>query len=640
MSGYPYVNQVADKPTQKALLYAMDLGAKVESALVALQAQVDALTTPATSTTTVINTTTTDTGGGGVTIPSNPGDIIVNAGGVLGGLAAVPPGNVLLSQGAGVIPAYGKVNLTQHVVGTLPVGKGGTGTATAFTPGSVVFAGASGIYAEDNAHFFWDDASNILTATRLLASTSVSTPSLISTGALTITPLAGQNLNVALSATGDLIVNSNQLYVDTSAARVGINTSGPTVDLMVGDDTGVRAIRIAGASTVSSYLEINGGRTWQILAEKTGGVGGDPASGFRIRDASVATDRLTINASGNIAAGLQEASARLHLLSTTEQLRLAYNTSNYNTFTVDSVGNLTIAPIGTTPHIAIASAQLQIDFNDSQVRLSTSTTSPGGFLGAIDFYNTNAEGAAVVARFQGLRGAAPLTGQWTVELRNGGGLSEVVRIDSLGRFAVGVASPTAFVHIKAGTATASTAPLKFTSGVSLTTAEAGALEFTTDNFFATITTGAARKAFVLDDGARLTSGKIPVATTNGRLIDSTAALLIAGSIPTIVATTFEKAETGSDANVLTYATGGADEYLVVTVSTDVSALTGTSLVVTVTWKDSNNATATSSITLSSVADGTINVPINAKASTNVVVSTVFVGVSTAYIISALITRLK
>ena len=74
--------------------------------------------------------------------------------------------------------------------------------------------------------------------------------------------------------------------------------------------------------------------------------------------------------------------------------------------------------------------------------------------------------------------------------------------------------------LAAGSATAGTAPLKFTSGVSLTTAEAGALEFTTDDFFATITTGAARKAFVLDDGARLTSTKVPVAYTNGRLIDS------------------------------------------------------------------------------------------------------------------------
>ena len=83
-------------------------------------------------------------------------------------------------------------------------------------------------------------------------------------------------------------------------------------------------------------------------------------------------------------------------------------------------------------------------------------------------------------------------------------------------------SPTAYLHLGAGTATAGTAPLKLTSGTVLTAAEAGAIEFTTDDFFATITTGVARKAFILDDGTRLTSGKIPVATTNGRLIDVTA----------------------------------------------------------------------------------------------------------------------
>jgi len=41
--------------------------------------------------------------------------------------------------------------------GTLGVGYGGTGTATAFTAGSVVFAGASGVYSQSNANFFWDN---------------------------------------------------------------------------------------------------------------------------------------------------------------------------------------------------------------------------------------------------------------------------------------------------------------------------------------------------------------------------------------------------------------------------------------------------------------------------------------------------
>jgi hypothetical protein len=53
----------------------------------------------------------------------------------------------------------------------------------------------------------------------------------------------------------------------------------------------------------------------------------------------------------------------------------------------------------------------------------------------------------------------------------------------------------------------------------LTTAEAGAVEFLTDKWYPTITTGAARKEFTLNDIA-LTSGRVPFSTTNGRLTDS------------------------------------------------------------------------------------------------------------------------
>lgn len=87
-----------------------------------------------------------------------------------------------------------------------------------------------------------------------------------------------------------------------------------------------------------------------------------------------------------------------------------------------------------------------------------------------------------------------------------------------GRLRIGdTTAPTHRLELVAGTTTI--APLLFISGTSLTTPVAGVLEMTTDDLFFTITTGAARKAFVLDDGARLTSGKYPKASTNGRLID-------------------------------------------------------------------------------------------------------------------------
>lgn len=91
---------------------------------------------------------------------------------------------------------------------------------------------------------------------------------------------------------------------------------------------------------------------------------------------------------------------------------------------------------------------------------------------------------------------------------------------SAGKSSFGSAAPTpsAWVTLAAGTTAALTAPLKFTSGSLMTTAEAGAVEYLTDKFYGTITTGAARKELTLNDAA-LTSGTTPVATTNGRLTD-------------------------------------------------------------------------------------------------------------------------
>ena len=78
-------------------------------------------------------------------------------------------------------------------------------------------------------------------------------------------------------------------------------------------------------------------------------------------------------------------------------------------------------------------------------------------------------------------------------------------------------TPTAVLHLKAGSATANTAPLKLTSGTNLTTPEAGAVEFNGTNLF--FTTGSTRQIVVAATSA-LTSSRIPYATTNGRLIDS------------------------------------------------------------------------------------------------------------------------
>lgn len=77
---------------------------------------------------------------GGTNLTSyTTGDIIVaSAAGTLARLNDVATGNALISGGVGATPLYGKIGLTTHVSGTLPVANGGTGVTTSTGSGAVV----------------------------------------------------------------------------------------------------------------------------------------------------------------------------------------------------------------------------------------------------------------------------------------------------------------------------------------------------------------------------------------------------------------------------------------------------------------------------------------------------------------------
>lgn len=70
--------------------------------------------------------------------------------------------NLVVASPDGVSGVLSVRALTNTDLPTVLPGKGGTGTTTAFTVGSVVFAGASGVYTQDNANFFWNNTDNYL----------------------------------------------------------------------------------------------------------------------------------------------------------------------------------------------------------------------------------------------------------------------------------------------------------------------------------------------------------------------------------------------------------------------------------------------------------------------------------------------
>lgn len=126
-----------------------------------------------------------------------------------------------------------------------------------------------------------------------------------------------------------------------------------------------------------------------------------------------------------------------------------------------------------------------------------------------------------VCRLAATRNGADNTGKFQFDVATAGSLATKLTILDTNQVGIQQTSPTALLHLGAGTASASTAPIKLTSGTSLTSAEAGAVEFTTDDLFFTITTSTARKRLLMADASGgLTSGRVPFATTNGRLLDT------------------------------------------------------------------------------------------------------------------------
>lgn len=172
--------------------------------------------------------------------------------------------------------------------GTIGVGYGGTGTATAFTAGSVVFAGTSGVYSQNNTNFFWDNTNSRL-------------------GVGTASPASKLDIgsgDLRFSGTGQRILGdmSNATITSRFAFQTTTVNGSTNVHIIPNGTSVIAGLKVESDSAVT---------TGQVMAiDMVGGTDARISSGIRGAGAYVpltfytsAAERMRIDTSGNVGVG-------------------------------------------------------------------------------------------------------------------------------------------------------------------------------------------------------------------------------------------------------------------------------------------------------------------------------------------------
>jgi hypothetical protein len=173
-----------------------------------------------------LGTVTVPFGGTGLTTLTQYSVMIGNGTGNVAFASPSTTGYALLSTGASSNPSFGQLSLTAGVTGTLPVANGGTGTGTAFTTGSVVFAGASGVYSQNNSKLFWDNTNNRLGLNTATPQTQLTILSNTQTVTPTATLPAGTDLYIVGANAANTRITQDAYGTGNYAAYTGRQARG------------------------------------------------------------------------------------------------------------------------------------------------------------------------------------------------------------------------------------------------------------------------------------------------------------------------------------------------------------------------------------------------------------------------------
>jgi len=271
---------------------------------------------------------------------------------------------------------------------------------------------------------------NVTTAK--IADDAITTDKLANSINTTITDLqtdkydkTGGTISGNATITGNLIVDTNTLYVDSSNNRVGIGTDSPSSKLEISGATGSYDSGIGFNATGT------GARVYRTFIDTSGT--------FRFDDVSAGfLTRLAISTSGNVGIGTTSPNAKLKI----------EGDGFTNGLSIKSAGNS-----GTYPFMVTYASGTEGDAFciDDNLNVGIGTTSPnnkltvsgdGGGSAISYFNNTNSSGYGILIN-------TPDANNARYALRVNTGAGTVFNVGNGGNVGIGTTSPSTELHVKA-----------------------------------------------------------------------------------------------------------------------------------------------------------------------------------------------
>lgn len=182
-------------------------------------------------------------------------------------LADVAVGNALISGGIGVAPAWGKITLTNHVSGILPIGNGGTGLSS-WTTNGLFYGGASAMgqtAAPTTGQIVVGSAGGVPVFVSMSTDATITAAGALTIAANAVTYAKFQQI-AGLSVFGNSTATAANGSAITGTANqvLRVNSAGTAL--------GFGAINLASGNAVTGILpSANGGTGTQYAQFTTGG---------------------------------------------------------------------------------------------------------------------------------------------------------------------------------------------------------------------------------------------------------------------------------------------------------------------------------------------------------------------------------